>query len=587
MEGDGIAMEANTNYWLRCRLSRRALVRGSALAGVGAAAYAVAGCGDDSGGKEDVSPATGSGGSPTAAASPTVAATPTTGAKPVPGGSITYNSSLLPVDLDPYLRAGFAAPNHGLVYSKLLRYRSGTSDVAPLDLSMEPDLAAAMPEQPDALTFVFKLKANAKFQNVAPVNGRAVTAQDIAYAFDRYRTLSGSPHVAAMAFIDRVEAVDAGTVKLTTKYPYADTLSYIGGQTGAWISPKEFAEGPDAKSKQVGSGPFLFDQYVPGTSIRYRKNPDYFDAPYPYFDEVNEVLQATTATRVSDFVARKVSIAAFAHGPDGDQAVKKARPDAKSEEIMGWSSPSQFLHMRTDKPPFNDRRVRQAISMALNRQAFRDALSGGEGLDGQVYSPFPVGRPVKDLPQARYWQYNVAEARKLMAAAIGDGKTIDTTLVHVGDATYGATYGTYITLTQAQLKEIGINITPIGMPYPQYLPDVYFGGKYEGLGHSPQARAAWLDFVTTKFTWRPARGTTNLSYVNDPKLDDLLDKQRGQFKPEERAQTIRQIEELIAEEQYEVYYSALPVTAFWDADIKNYRPSAWASWTHFMKAWRA
>ncbi|WBL35239.1 hypothetical protein O0235_10620 [Tepidiforma flava] len=67
--------------------------------------------------------------------------------------------------------------------------------------------------------------------------------------------------------------------------------------------------------------------------------------------------------------------------------------------------------------------------------------------------------------------------------------------------------------------------------------------------------AYWLDFVTERFTMKPQRGRINLSYVNDPKLEELMDKQRGQFVWEERLQTVRQIEEHVAEEQYEIYFS--------------------------------
>ena len=65
-----------------------------------------------------------------------------------------------------------------------------------------------------------------------------------------------------------------------------------------------------------------------------------------------------------------------------------------------------------------------------------------------------------------------------------------------------------------------------------------------------------------------------------------MDKQRGQFDFEERIETIRQIEEHVAEEQYEIFFSTDTRTYFWDAPIRNYRPTAWFPYTHVMKTWR-
>lgn len=568
-------MEKRENYWLRRKVSRRAAVRGSALAGMGAAAYALVGCG----GGDDDDDEGGSG----PGLLPTAAATPTPAKQPKPGGSLTFQISSPPPSLDPYTQTSFVASyNHGLSYSKLFRFKAGTPDVAPADNSMEPDLAQAMPEQPDQLTFVIKLKPNAKFHNVPPVNGRAVTSKDIAYAYDRYKNYEKSVHKTGLAFIDKVETPDDQTVRITTKQPYADLVFYLGGNLGAWICPQEWAESPDVATKMIGSGPFLHTEFKTGVSLTYKKNPDYYDKPYPYFDEVTALIVTDQAKRVADFSSKQVNLTWLFLPTERDQ-LKAARPDAKFEETQGIGG---YIYLRTDKPPFNDRRVRQAISMALNRKAIRDAISKGEGVPDQLYFVgYPWARQVKDLPQAKYWEYNLAEAKKLLAAAIGEGNTIDTTWEHADAAIYTQAYVDTATLAQAQLKQLGINITDVTKPYAQYISTTY-QGQYEGMGHSPRAVAYWLDYVTERFTMKPQRGRINLSYVNDPKLEELMDKQRGQFVWEERLQTVRQIEEHVAEEQYEIYFSTDTRTYFWDANIENYRPTSWFPYTHLMKAWR-
>ena len=107
------------------------------------------------------------------------------------------------------------------------------------------------------------------------------------------------------------------------------------------------------------------------------------------------------------------------------------------------------------------------------------------------------------------------------------------------------------------------------------------------MGHSPRAVFTFLDFLSERLSFADGkRARINLSYVNNPTLEALLAKQKGQFKLEERLQTIKEIESLVAEEQYEIYFSTDTRTYFWDKDIQNYRPSSFFPYTHVMKTWR-
>ena len=558
---------------MRRRVSRRTTLRGGATVGLGAAALGLVGCGDD-----DAAP-TGGGGKtgllPTAGITPTIAAK-----QPKPGGSFTFQIGSAPPGLDPFTQTSFIASYmHGLSYSKLLRYKAGVPEVVPSDFSKETDLAATMPEQPDPLTVTFKIKPAAKFHN-----GRAVTSEDVRYSLDRYQNFDKSVHKSTVGWIDKVETPDTSTVRIKTKFPYADASDILGGSLGAWIVPKEHAEGPDVQTKMVGSGPFIHTEYQTGVSLSFKKNPDYFDKPYPYFDDVKVFITADQAKRVADFSAKSINLT-WLFLPDERDQLKKSRPDAKLEEIQGIGG---YIYLRTDKPPFNDKRVRQAISMGIDRKAIRDATTKGEGVpDQMVFVGFPFARQVKDLgPSAKYWDYNVAEAKKLMSAALGEGKTIDTTWDHADASVYTQKYTDESTVVIAQLKAIGMNIKDQQAPYAQYISTTY-QGQYEGMGHSPRAFYQFLDFVSERLSFADGkRARINLSYVNNPTLEALLTKQKSQFKLEERLQTIKEIESLVAEEQYEIYFSTDTRTYFWDKDIQNYRPSAFFPYTHVMKTWR-
>ncbi|MBI2764759.1 MAG: ABC transporter substrate-binding protein [Chloroflexi bacterium] len=555
------------NYWLRRRFSRRTTIRGAAIAGVGAGAIALVGCGDD----DD----TGGGDNTKTALLPTAGATSVPSKTPKAGGSFTFQIPQPPPTLDPYTQTSYLnGYMNGLSYSKLFRFKNGTPDTVPADFTQEIDLAKAMPEQPDQLTYIVTLKPGIKFHN-----GRAMTSEDIRYAYDRYLNYEKSVHKSGLSFMDKMETPDAQTFKFTTKYPYADTVNYLGGNLGVYISPKEIAESADAATKMLGSGPFIHTEFQTGVSLSFKKNPDYYDKPYPYFDDVKVFVVPDQAKRVADFAAKSVNLT-WIMLPDERDQTKKNRPDAKTDEQQGIGG---YIYLRTDRPPFNDKRVRQAISMGLNRKAIREAITKGEGVPDQLYFVgYPFARQVKDLPQAKYWDYNPTEAKALLSAA---GQTsISTTWDHADAAVYTQAYVDTATLAQGQLKDIGITIKDQSAPYATYISTTY-QGQYEGMGHSPRAVAYWLDYITERFTMKPKRGRINLSYVNDPKLEDLMDKQRQQFKMEERIQTVKQIEELVAEEQYEIYFSTDTRSYFWDSDI-IYRPTSWFPYTHVMKAWR-
>ena len=562
--------------WQQRHVSRRTAVRAGA-AGAGLTGLYLAACGGD-GTKEE----SGDPGAKSELRTATVQAATTK--QPKPGGTVSTQLPTAPPSLDPYTQTSFITSwVASFTYSKLLRFRAGVPEVNPDDFTMEPDLAQAMPEQQDPQTLVFKLKPT-KWQNVPPVNGRTLTSEDVRYAIDRYANFERSVHRPLWTFVERVETPDAQTVIIKTKYPYADAIQQVGGHYGAFLSPRELAESQEAATRMVGSGYYLLKEYQTGTSLTYTKNPDYYNAPQPYFDELKLFIVTDQAKRVADFSAKSVNMT-YLFLPDERDQLKKNRPDAKFEEVQGIGG---YVYMRTDKPPFNDKRVRQALSMGINRKAIRDALAKGEGQPDQiVYVGYKDwARPVKDLgPAAKYWDHNPAEARQLLQAAGVSNLTFD--WHHADAAVYTQAYVDMATLTQAQWKEIGVNAVDKQAPYAQYIGTTY-QGQYEGVAHSPRAIFYFMDYLSERLYWSAAgqRGRINLSYVNNPQLNQLLDKQRGQFNEAERKATVREIESICAEAQFEIYFSTNTYGYFWDPDIENYRPRSFFSYVFPVCAWR-
>ncbi len=577
-------MSEESNYWSRRKLNRRSALGAGA---VGVAALGLAACGSSNNNngssssnvtKPAASAAAGKGLITEGTATPAAQA-----AQAKPGGSFTIQVPGEGATTDPYTQTSYQnSYENGLVYSMLYNFKAGQPGVQPGDGTRVPDLAQAMPEIPDGQTLVIKLK-QAKFHNVPPVNGRALTSEDVKYAYDRYQNYDKSVFKSFWSWVDHIETPDPQTVVIKAKFPYADAVEIMGNSLGAYISPKEFAETPDAATKMLGSGPFIFKDHQVGASLTYAKNPDYYQKPFPYLDEVKTIITTDQAKRVADFSAKSVNYS-WLFLPDERDQVKKNRPDAKFQETQGIS---QYIYLRTDKPPFNDKRVRQALSMGIDRQALRDATAKGEGIDDQALFVGNVGwaKQVKDLGDAsKYWKHDPQAAKQLLQAA--GTPTITAQWSHADPAPYTQVYVDYATLTQAQWKDIGVTIQDNQQPYATYISTTY-AGNYEGMGHSPRAVPTYQDGLSDRFYWDAGKGRAriNLSYVNDPRLNALLDKQRGQYNLDERKKTMTDIEALIAEEQWEIYYSTDTRTYFWDPFVQDVAPSSFFPYQPVMRWW--
>jgi peptide/nickel transport system substrate-binding protein len=457
-------MAEETGYWLKRRLGRRAVLRAGA-AGSSVLVLGLAACSSNKNNSSSSKPAGNTAGNtgPSRGLITESTGTPAAAsAQGKPGGSFSFQVSSPPPTLDPYTQTSYLnSYMNGMTYSLLYSFKAGQPGVAPGDSTMEPDLATALPEQPDKTTFTIKLRP-AKFHNVPPTNGRALTSEDVRYAIDRYQNYEKSVHKSFWNWLDSIQTPDPQTIQLKAKFPYADAVQIMGNNLGAYISPKEFAETPDAATKMVGSGPYIHTEYQTGVSLSWKKNPDYYLKPMPYFDEVKAFIVTDTAKRVADFSAKSVNYS-WLFLPDERDQLKKNRPDAKFAETQGISG---YIYMRTDKPPFNDKRVRQALSMAIDRKAIRDAISKGEGIDDQALFVGNAGwaRQVKDLgDSAKYWTHDVQAAKQLLQAA-GVGN-LDFTWSHADAAVYTQAYVDTSTLTQAQWKDIGVTVKDNQQPY--------------------------------------------------------------------------------------------------------------------------
>jgi ABC-type transport system substrate-binding protein len=557
------------SYWTRHVFSRRRALQGAALAAAGAGAAGLAAC--SSGTK-------GNGGAAKAPAT-TAALDPTKGNH---GGKIIIQQYGDPgggLELVKIRSAGVHQFS-GFTHEGLLEYRNGTPAFPGTDIGVQPELAAAMPEQPDPQTYIFKIAPNAKFQN-----GRAVVSGDVKYSYELYAFAPESAVKGDWVFLDSVQTPDDQTAVVKTKFPYADALQDMAQRYYCDILCKEWQESPDSQKKLLGSGPFLFEDYQPPVVSHFKRNPDYHQQPYPYFDEIEFLENSDVEKKIADFSAKQV------HMTD---RVKKARPDAQS-----WTYPGSMgnVYFRCDKPPFNDKRVRQALSMAIDRKALSQATTEGRGEPDQALSISGVYwglRKPSDLGAAsKYWNYDVQGAKQLLAAA-GVTLPLKFEMPHWNATVIGQKFVDAINLIEEQWRNTGIaDVKDTELTFGQAAGTISIG-NYDAAQWYPSTVGYVPDIglMVKNQLWSPPDGikgppTLNVTYCNDQQLSALLDKQVGQFNKDERVQTFRQIEDVLAEQQYRVATITITNTWFGDPSVKNMQTArdAYNGGIPYVKYW--
>lgn len=537
------------------------------MAGVGGAAAAtglfLAGCGDDDddeGGSEPTATGTG-----TAAGSATASATGTAATgQPVQGGGIVFADGADPGSFDPVLAGYIAQFMLSGTHNRLLSWRHG-SDTFQLDYAATSDDGLSTGhEQPDDNTIIFTLREGVKFHNRAPVNGAAFTARDVVSTFDRIR--EGGREFVLTPVLESVTAIDDTHVQFKTKVPYAPFLGLIGHTAFGITSELQTEFG--LADQDVGTGPFIFQTHQEGVQSVLERNPDYWNAPRPYLDTVTyriipDVNTIYAATRAGDI--------------DWPMHFWNGIPQSIAEEILSsnkdlvgrpWQLTSpRFVTGRMDREPFNDVRVRRAISYAIDRQQWIDLVHEGNGrpTGGMPYMLTDPWYLESDALGAsgKYLEHNLTEAKALMeAAGLGDGFETE-----IKPYTALSAKLPEMDLLVAQLSKINIKLNPVYLTGTEFLQTVSREKNYDGM-------LFWTHGFTSDFDplMYNTMVTSNVMMIQDPKVKEYMDKQRGALDQEERIAIIHEFQQYQADNCFNLYEPIAEQQMVSPKDVQNWGP---------------
>lgn len=281
-------------------------------------------------------------------------------------------------------------------------------DITP-DLKFVPQLALSWQTSDDGKALTFKLRQGAVYHDGTPVDAASVKAN-----LDRAMTLQDSNRKSELASVASVEAPDAQTVVLHLKRPDASLLSQLSDRAGMMQSPASFDKDPSAKP--VCSGPYQFKERVQNDRIVLEKFPKYWDAANYHFDRVVFTPMPDSTIRLNNLRSGGLDIVERI-APSDAKAVKED-PRLALASVTGLGYQAFAVNIangkRADTPLAKDKRVRQALELAIDRDAINQVV--GEGMFQPAHQPFPPASFAYDK-SVEHAGRDPEKARQLLKAA--------------------------------------------------------------------------------------------------------------------------------------------------------------------------
>jgi peptide/nickel transport system substrate-binding protein len=361
-----------------------------------------------------------------------------------------------PTSLDPTLDAtnSISVTLRDNLYEGLVRLDQGGKIV--------PQLAKTWDVSADGKTLTFHLVSSAKWHDGSPF-----TAQDVKFAWDRARSISTkppNPHTAYWAPVQAIDAVDDHTVKVTLSSYSDNWLFHMAAGSACIVSSKNTDSN---RTNPIGTGPFKFVAWNRGASLQLTRNDDYWgskaklkDVEFRFITDPNAMNNALKAGDIDAVgqVNGPEQVASFQQ--DQSYTVLKAQPTGKF-----------MLALNNSKPPFNDKRVRQALYAVIDRKAWIDGIASGFGAPIGSHAVPNDGEPYY-VDETAVNPHDPAKAKQLLQAAGQTNLTVR--YAQVTDFPY-AVRATDI--LASALKDVGVTLKVEPMPFAAWLANVFGGAQ--------------------------------------------------------------------------------------------------------------
>lgn len=379
------------------------------------------------------------GGSGATSSSSTSESSTSTGAagEPKAGGQVTVADPLPPSSLDPILgTSGGDAMSLYPIFDRLINFNPET-------LEPEPGLATAW-KYTDPKTLVLTIRKGVTFQDGTPF-----TAAAVKFNLDRARNLPTSVEKPTLETIESVQVTGSDKVTIHLKQPDAALLLTLADRAGMMASPTAVKkEGDEFANHPVGTGPFTVSQYVPNSKLVLAKYPHYWQEGKPYLDGIT--FTYFTAQQTANNAVRDNQAQVELNVALSDVSTLEA---VSGLEVVSYKSLyTDGCYINVTQKPFDNVKVRQAVAIAIDREALNQVFAFGQGTPTSQF--YPEGYWAADPALTDTFAFNQDKATELLKeAGYPDGVSVK------GLGYKTSTEARMLQVIQQQLKGVGIDMS--------------------------------------------------------------------------------------------------------------------------------
>jgi peptide/nickel transport system substrate-binding protein len=474
------------------------------------------------------------------------------------GGTLRFAATADVPNLDGHQRSAALTDTVWTVYDRLIQYDASGQ--------VQPMLAESWDVSTDYKQVKFNLRKGVQFHT-----GRELTSDDVKWNILRVRDpkVGSGSYVTWSNWFTSIETPDKNTMVLTSEASRPSMFDFF-----EWLNIVDpvTMEGPDAKTKSIGTGPFVFVEWKQGESLRFAKNPNYWQTGKPYLDGfVAQVIEPRSA--MVQLEAGAVDLVRTESVDD----ITRLRKDSAYQVIQHPSAGAFYeFGINVTAPPYNDKRVRQALNYAIDRKRYATSIM--QGLVKPLALFWSSTSPAYDEAKNASVSFDLDKARSLLQTA---GVTnLQADLLYIP-----ASYPVLMPLTemyQADLAKIGVTLNIKSMDTATWLAQVN-GVQYNGMYVSGDSLGNYLPATPLGASpaWSPSKN--NSGYKSD-QWTQLVTAIGIETDPAKQKQLYAQVNDFMIDEAWSIVFAERAVIWLARSALKNTVPTGRQSFL-WHEAW--
>ncbi len=427
-------------------------------------------------------------------------------------------------------------------------------------------------DQPDPLSYVYTIRDGVTFHDGSPL-----TVADVLASIERVRNPAiASPMAWMFDPVDTIAQTGDKQITITLKSA-SGSFKYVASVTAMHVMPKALIDStPDQPTQSpIGTGPYKFVKWDAGSEIELEKNTSYWQEGKPYFDKATFKIVTDPTTRSTGLKTGDLNMVRDI--PPDQLDVVRGIDTVQLLDTVGFSI--NMIAMRNDQEPFNDPKVRQAISMAIDVDSIMTNLVKDTGVRAHA-TTVPPNMPDSATDQLQPVPFDLAKAKEALAAsAAPDG--FKTQLLVDAESTQRVAEAQAV---QEMLKAINIEVEVVKVPQAERITRLQ-QGDYEGMtfhewgADFPDANGMLLPL----FSSRSVPPQNNQSYYSNPEVDALLDGAEAETDPEKRSQMLIEAQKKIAADMPIVWLDHFKWFLALDKTLTGYHIHPLFYWDSFLR----